>query len=118
LGILLLFTNHRSAGGFFSAHSLSYFAEFPPSIFLLLLGCGAVTSLPLFLFAKGAKILPLSTIGFMQFISPTLTFFEGVFIFREPFPSYYFLVFGCIWTAVILYIISLKAIPKKEKQIV
>jgi chloramphenicol-sensitive protein RarD len=115
LGFLLLFINQGNPCGLFSIQALSGISKLPLSTHLLLLGCGAVTSLPLFLFAKSTKLLPLSTIGFVQFISPTLTFFEGVFIFREPFPFYYFIVFGCIWTAVILYIISLKAIPDKKR---
>ncbi|MDR0487734.1 MAG: EamA family transporter RarD [Treponema sp.] len=80
----------------------------PVSTLALLLLCGAVTTLPLYFFAKGTKLLPLSTMGFIQFISPTLTFLEGVFIFKESFPPRKLLAFGCIWAAVILYIVSLK----------
>jgi len=105
LGILFLFSGSRT-GGLFSVQAFTGIAKYPLPIILLLIGCGVVTSLPLFLFGKGAKLLPLSTIGFVQFLSPTLTFFEGVFQFHEPFPSYYFIVFSFIWTAVILYIIS------------
>ncbi|MDR2729432.1 MAG: EamA family transporter RarD [Treponema sp.] len=116
LGLLFLFTSQGNSGGFFSIRALYDISKLPLSAHLLLLGCGAVTSLPMYLFAKSTKLLPLSTVGFVQFISPTLAFFEGVFIFREPFPFYYFIVFGCIWIAVILYIISLKAIPDRKKQ--
>jgi len=108
LGILLLFTNQKNPDDFFSIHALSYIPKLPLIPILLILGCGAVTSFPLFLFAKCTKLLPLSTIGFAQFLAPTLTFFEGIYIFHEPFLSYNFIVFGFIWAAVILYIISLK----------
>jgi len=101
LGVILLFVPVGTGGGF----SLT---ELPLSTILTLLFCGAVTTLPLYLFAKGAKLLPLSTLGFIQFISPTLTFLVGVFVFRESFPLHDFIVFGFIWTAVALYIISLK----------
>jgi len=80
----------------------------------LLLLCGIVTTLPLYLFAKGVKLLPLSTFGFLQFLAPTLNLFMGVFIFRESFPLHNFIVFGFIWAAVILYIVSL-LIPEKLK---
>ncbi|MDR2921762.1 MAG: EamA family transporter RarD, partial [Treponema sp.] len=101
LGVLLFFVPFEAGG-------ISYLARLPVHVLLLLLLSGAVTTVPLYLFAKGAKMLPLSTIGFIQFISPTLNFFEGYFIFRESFPVQNFIVFGFIWFAAILYIISLK----------
>jgi chloramphenicol-sensitive protein RarD len=58
--------------------------------------------------ARAAKLLPLSALGFTQFIGPTLQFILGLFVFKENFPGYYFTAFVFIWTAVILYIISLK----------
>ncbi len=70
---------------------------------LLLLGCGVVTSVPLILFAYGAKRLQLSTIGLMQYIVPTMIFLIGVFIFREPFSQWQLLAFILIWTAIALY---------------
>jgi len=107
LGLILLLGPFGTGGG--SSHqNLSYLSGLPLSTILILLFCGAVTTLPLYLFAKGAKLLPLSTLGFIQFIAPTLTFLVGVFVFRESFPLHDFIVFGFIWTAVILYIVSLK----------
>ena len=57
---------------------------------------------------QGRKNDHASTLGFAQFIAPTLTFLTGVFIFREDFPLRNLIVFGFIWSAVILYIISLR----------
>ncbi|MDR2953025.1 MAG: EamA family transporter RarD [Treponema sp.] len=108
LGLLLLFLP-LTAGG----RGLSYFHQLPAATLLILLGCGVVTSLPLYLFGKGARLLPLSTLGFVQFVSPTLTFFEGVFLFRESFPIRNLIAFGFIWAAVVLYIASLRAASKK-----
>ena len=65
--------------------------------------------LPLYLFAKAAKMLPLSAVGFCQFLSPTMTFILGVFVFGETFPFYNLVSFIFIWTAAVLYIISLRA---------
>jgi len=87
---------------------LSYLAELPVSTWLILVFCGLVTTLPLFLFAKGVKLLPLSTVGFMQFLAPTLTFLTGVFVFKESFSSANLITFVIIWTAVVIYIVSLK----------
>jgi chloramphenicol-sensitive protein RarD len=78
-----------------------------PLQWLLLLSCGIVTALPLYTFAKGAKLLPLSTVGFLQFITPTILFFLGVFAFGEEFPLKKLWAFGCIWIAVGLYCLSL-----------
>ena len=108
LGLLLLFGPFGTGGGFSHQQGLSYLTKLSLSTLLLLLLCGAITTLPLYLFARGAKMLPLSTLGFIQFIAPTLTFLVGVFVFRESFPLHDFIVFGFIWTAVILYIVSLR----------
>lgn len=107
LGILLLLIPFGGGGSFPNFRGLSYFLELPIHTWFLLLLCGLVTSLPLFLFSKGAKLLPLSTLGFIQFVSPTLSFLTSLFIFKEPFSPSNFIAFGFIWTAAILYIISL-----------
>ena len=78
-----------------------------PIQWLLLVSCGFVTALPLYTFAKGAKLLPLSAIGFLQFINPTILFFMGIFAFGEEFMPNRLWAFACIWIAVILYCVSL-----------
>lgn len=70
---------------------------------LLLMGCGAVTAIPLLLFSFGARLLRFSTIGIMQYIAPTIVFLIAVFIFREPFEQVQALAFGLIWAALALY---------------
>lgn len=69
----------------------------------LLIGCGPVTAVPLLLFAFGAKLLRLSTIGIMQYIAPTIVFLIAVFIFHEPFDSVDAIAFGLIWAALAIY---------------
>ncbi|TIP97756.1 MAG: EamA family transporter RarD, partial [Mesorhizobium sp.] len=69
----------------------------------LLIGCGPVTAVPLLLFAFGAKLLRLSTIGIMQYIAPTIVFLIAVLIFGEPFGSIQAIAFGLIWTALAMY---------------
>lgn len=65
---------------------------------LMLIAAGPITVLPLLCFAIGARRLPLSTIGFLQFIGPTLQFIIGL-IDGEPFTLAHQLCFGCIWLA-------------------
>jgi chloramphenicol-sensitive protein RarD len=72
-----------------------------------LLLSGVITAGPLYFFAQGTKYLPLSAMGFIQFISPTLQFLVGFFVFGEPFPKVNFIAFSFIWVSVIIYIVSL-----------
>jgi chloramphenicol-sensitive protein RarD len=107
LSLILLTCSFGTGGGFFHPQGLLYLKELPAFTLILILFCGILTTLPLYLFAKGVKLLPLSTFGFLQFLAPTLNLITGVFIFRESFPPHDFIVFGFIWSAVILYIVSL-----------
>jgi chloramphenicol-sensitive protein RarD len=75
--------------------------------FFLILG-GAVTALPLLLFTAAAKRLPYSTLGFLQYIAPSLQFLLALLAFHEPFGQVQALCFAAIWTA--LAIFSVEAI--------
>lgn len=69
----------------------------------LLIGCGPITAVPLLLFAFGARLLRLSTIGIMQYIAPTMVFLIAVLIFHEPFGKTQAIAFALIWTALAMY---------------
>jgi chloramphenicol-sensitive protein RarD len=69
----------------------------------LLLGCGVVTAVPLMLYANGAKLLRLSTIGIMQYIAPTMIFLTAVFLFGEEFGRAKMIAFPMIWAALAIY---------------
>jgi chloramphenicol-sensitive protein RarD len=73
---------------------------------LLLVASGLVTALPLFLFAYGARRLPYSTVGVLQYIAPTLQLACGVLIFHEPFGRTRALGFALIWGALLIYAID------------
>ncbi len=74
---------------------------------VLLLSCGLVTAVPLMLYANGAKLLRLSTIGIMQYIAPTMIFLTAVFVFGEPFGRGRMIAFPMIWTALVIYTVSM-----------
>ena len=74
---------------------------------LLLMGCGVVTAVPLMIYANGAKLLRLSTIGIMQYIAPTMIFLTAVFWFGEPFDSARLIAFVLIWAGLAIYTTSL-----------
>ncbi|EGE58324.1 UNVERIFIED_ORG: chloramphenicol-sensitive protein RarD [Rhizobium esperanzae] len=69
----------------------------------LLLGCGVVTAVPLMIYANGAKLLKLSTIGIMQYIAPTMIFLIAVFAFQEPLGTARMIAFPLIWAGLFLY---------------
>lgn len=78
---------------------------FPSSNLLkdaLLIGAGPVTALPLALFAAGARRVQLTTMGFLQYLSPSITLLLAVFAFREPFTRVNAITFGCVWTALLI----------------
>lgn len=73
---------------------------------LLLIAAGPITSLPLIWFAKGTKLLRLSTVGFLQYISPSLHFLLAVVIYGEPFGIVHLLAFVFIWTGLIIFTVD------------
>ncbi len=75
----------------------------PPDLKAWLVGAGVVTAVPLILFSNAARRLPLSTIGFLQFIAPTMQLVGAVVIYGEAFTVYHGISFGLIWTALGLY---------------
>ncbi|MGZ4160920.1 MAG: EamA family transporter RarD, partial [Neobacillus sp.] len=73
---------------------------------MFLMGAGAATAVPLLYFAKGAQKIPLSLLGFIQYISPTLTLILGVFVYNEHFSKIQLLSFMFIWSALTIYSLS------------
>jgi chloramphenicol-sensitive protein RarD len=74
---------------------------------VLLLCCGLITAIPLMLYANGAKLLRLSTIGIMQYIAPTMIFLTAVFVFGEEFGRGKMIAFPMIWLALVIYTVSM-----------
>lgn len=73
---------------------------------ILLVGAGVVTTIPLLLFASAARLIPLSHIGILQYIAPTLQFLLGVLVYREPFSPTQFIGFGIVWIALIIFAVE------------
>lgn len=71
----------------------------------LMLG-GSVTILPLALFAFAARRIPLSTIGLLQYVAPTLQFLIGLLVFSEDFDGWRFVGFACVWCGLAIYAVS------------
>jgi len=79
------------------------------------IGSGVVTSIPLVWFAGAAKRLNLSTIGILQYIGPSIAFFLGVFVYKEPFNRHSLVTFSLIWIGVALYIKASLAASKTAR---
>jgi chloramphenicol-sensitive protein RarD len=73
-----------------------------PTLGLLMLS-GPVTSVPLLFFGAAARRLRLSTMGILQYLTPTLHFVLAVLVFQEPFSTVQIVSFTCIWAAVAIY---------------
>lgn len=70
----------------------------------LLMACGLVTAVPMMIYANGAKLLRLSTIGILQYIAPTMIFLTAIFVFNEEFGQARMMAFALIWVALVIYV--------------
>jgi chloramphenicol-sensitive protein RarD len=70
---------------------------------ILLISTGVVTAVPLLWFGHAARHLRLTTIGFLQYLAPTGTFFLGVFLYHEPFTRGHLITFSLIWIALAIF---------------
>jgi chloramphenicol-sensitive protein RarD len=92
--VYLLVVEFSGTGSFFHSDALSN---------TLLIGAGLVTTIPLLMFASAARQIPLSVVGLLQYIAPTLQFLIGVFLYKEPFDRAHFIGFAIVWVALIIF---------------
>lgn len=92
--IYLLVVEFTNSGSFFHTDMLTN---------LLLIGAGAVTTIPLLMFASAAKQIPLSVVGLLQYVAPTLQFLIGILLYKEPFKQSHLFGFGIVWLALIIF---------------
>jgi chloramphenicol-sensitive protein RarD len=78
----------------------------------LLVAFGILTAIPLILFGAAASRIPLSTIGFIQYLTPTLQFSVGFFILGEPMPAVRWIGFGLVWIS--LAVLTIDALRRKR----
>lgn len=82
---------------------------------LWLLAAGPLTALPLLWFTEGARRLRLATLGFLQYLAPSMQFLLAVLVFGEPFGKVKAISFGLIWAALLLYSIdTARSLQKKS----
>lgn len=85
------------------------------SVNLLLMAAGIATAIPLMLFGSSVQFIPLSMVGFLQYIAPTIMLFIGVFLNGEAFTSAHLFTFSLIWISLILYMSSSLQHKKKKE---
>ncbi len=96
---LIYLLNLQRAGG-------PIFGPVPWSFALLLVSTGIVTGLPLVWFGHAARHLRLTTIGFLQYLAPSGSFFLGVFLYHEPFTRAHLITFTFIWIALAIFTVE------------
>lgn len=108
LALETLFVVPLALGYLFFQHLSGHesFTTLSWKVTLLLMGSGVATALPLLWFTKGAKRVPLSTIGFLQYLAPTISLLLGVIVFKEAFTQTHLLSFALIWCALLIYSFS------------
>lgn len=88
---------------YFLATGQGAFLQGEVHISWLLIAGGIITTVPLALFAAGARILPLNAVGFMQYLAPSITFLLAIFAFKEPFNLQLLVSFAFIWLGLMVY---------------
>jgi len=74
-----------------------------PAVTLLLVAAGPVTAIPLLLFAFGARRIPLSLVGVLQYIGPSLQLLLGVWLYDEPFGGHKLVGYALIWSGLVVF---------------
>ncbi len=69
---------------------------------VMMVGAGPITTIPLLLFAAGVRQIPLTLVGMLQYINPTMQISIGILLYKEPFTSAQLLGFGLVWSALVL----------------
>lgn len=96
-----------------STSNITFYTSNNATIIALLLS-GAITAIPLMLFARGAVDIPLYLLGILQYLPPTMQFFVGIFIYNEPLSIEKLISFIIIWIAVAVFCYSAVTSMKKH----
>ncbi len=105
----IIFSECKTGG---TASALTTFGSASYLMFIL---AGILTAIPLFLFSKAIKFIPMTLSGILIYINPTLQFLIGVLLYNEPFTQTDIITFIIVWVAVIIFVISSVKKQSKEK---
>ncbi len=82
------------------------FMQYPATTNWLLIGAGIVTAIPLLLFATAVKKLSYITLGFLQYVNPTIMLAMAIFLFHEPYQLPQFIAFAFIWLGILIFVVG------------
>jgi len=85
---------------------------------LLMVGAGVVTTIPLLMFASAARRIPLTMVGIMQYIAPTLQFLLGVLLYKEPFTTTNLIGFSLVWVALVIFWVESFLVHRAQRTMV
>ena len=89
--------------GILQANNTAVFMHSSLTLDLLMISGGLVTTVPLLMFASAAKQIPLSMIGVLQYLAPSIQFLIGIFVYKEAFDNSRLIGFGLVWLALIIF---------------
>ena len=99
---LLLFPVSLAVLGYLALKGTGAFAPNQPLRDALLIGAGPITAIPLVMFAAGARRIRMTTLGFLQYLAPSLTLIVATAMLGETFTRVDAITFGCVWSALVL----------------
>lgn len=105
----LIFAESQGKGAFLHAGVVSN---------LLMVGAGLVTVVPLLMFSSAIQRIPLTLIGILQYITPTMQFLLGVLVYKEAFPTARLIGFSIIWLALIIFWLEGVLVNRAQSSIV
>ncbi|MDK1359846.1 EamA family transporter RarD [Arthrobacter sp. zg-Y1219] len=86
-----------------------------PAHFWLLAASGVLTAVPLIFFGAAARRLPLSTVGMLQYLAPTLQFIIALAVFKEVMPPERWAGFGLVWLALVILTVDMMGGPRRNR---
>ena len=89
--------------GILQANNTAVFMHSSLTLDLLMISGGLVTTVPLLMFASAAKQIPLSMIGVLQYLAPSIQFLIGIFVYKEAFDNSRLIGFALVWLALIIF---------------
>ena len=88
-----------------------------PGHFWLMAASGVITAVPLIFFGAAARRLPLSTVGLLQYLAPTLQFLLALFVFHEAMPPERWAGFGLVWLALVILTVDMSGGPRRSRRL-
>jgi len=103
---------------YYESQGMGIIGNLPSYYWLRIMLSGVLTATPLLLYSEGTKRLPLSIIGFLQYIAPTISLFLGIFIFKEAFNFSSLIAFIFIWIGLAIFTREQVILFRKQKKVV